>query len=70
MWWATDRREAKRRCGSCTIHGSRAPARVEAGLASLVGGLHHEFEFAIERSRQQVDTASALAQLRTAVMGS
>jgi hypothetical protein len=33
-----------------------ATQALEAGIASLVGGLYREFEFAIERSRQKVDS--------------
>jgi len=41
----------------------------EGGLASLLGGLYRVFEPAIERSRQDVDTPTALAQLRSSCGG-
>ena len=37
---------------------------METGLASLVGRLYRQYEVAIERSRQEADSPSALDQLR------
>ena len=41
----------------------------ERGVALLVGALYREFEFAVERSRQEADSPVALAQLRNACDG-